>query len=214
MPMQIKIAIADDHPLVIKGLHNVLSSYPHIHLVGTYPNGRLLLEGLATQTPDVLLLDIQLPGKTGDELAPVILRKYPSIRILTLTNFDNSLHANNMLRQGVHGYLLKSADEEVLIQAIETVHNGGTFIQESVKEKLHRLDLRIIKAVSHKSTITLREKEILQLLVDGYTSQEIANRLFLSMRTVENSRAKIMLKLNVKNTAALIKEALRVGLAN
>jgi DNA-binding NarL/FixJ family response regulator len=212
--LQIRIAIADDHPMVIKGLENMLSTYPHIAIAGTYLNGVLLMEGLQHQTPDVLLLDIQLPGKNGDELAPLILKKYPTIRILTLTNFDSTLHASNMLRQGVHGYLLKNADETVLIQAIETVYRGETFLEESMKEKLHDLNIRITKAVSSKSTLTQREREILQLIVDGLTSQEIAKTLFLSQNTVENCRASIMLKMDAKNVAALIKKALREGLAH
>jgi DNA-binding NarL/FixJ family response regulator len=213
-PMQIKVAIADDHPMIIKGLQNMLATYPHIHLIDTYLNGSLLMEGLTKQIPDVLLLDIQLPGKTGDELAPVILKKYPAVRILTLTNFDSTLHASNMLRQGVHGFLIKNADETVLIEAIETVYRGETFLEDSMKEKLHDLNIRITKAVSSKSMLTPREKEILQLIVDGLTSQEIAEKLFLSQNTVENSRASIMLKMDVKNVAVLIKKALRNGLAH
>lgn len=212
--MHINIAIADDHPMIIMGLQNILATCPHIHLTATYPNGTLLLEGLAQHTPDVLLLDIQLPGKTGDELAPIILKKYPTIRILTLTNFDSTLHANNMLRQGVHGYLLKNTNGEILINAIETVYRGETFLEEKMKEKLHHMDTRIMKAVSNKSTLTAREKEILQLIVNGLTSPEIAETLFISLRTVNNCRAGIMLKLDVKNTAALIKKALHMGLAN
>jgi DNA-binding NarL/FixJ family response regulator len=212
--MQIKIAIADDHPMIIKGLQNMLANYPHITLTATYANGAVLLEGLRQDTPDVLLLDIQLPGKTGDELAPIILRKYPGIRILTLTNFDSTLHVSNMLRQGVHGYLLKNAEEDVLIRAIETVYRGESFLEESMKDRLHRLDIRITRTVSTKSTLTPREKEILQLIVTGDTSQEIAEKLFLSLHTVENYRTSIMLKLDVKNVAALIRKALRTGLAD
>ncbi len=212
--MEIKIAIADDHPMIIKGLQNILAAYPHISLNATYRDGIDLLEGLMHQPPDVLLLDIQLPGKTGDELAPIILKKHPEIRILTLTNFDSSLHASNMLKYGVHGYVLKSADEDVLIRAIETVYEGKIFLEEKMKEKLHRLDNRVVKAVSNKSTLTPREKEILQLIVDGLSGPEIAEALFISIRTVNNCRAGIMLKLDVKNTAALIKKALRSGLAD
>ncbi len=212
--MQINIAIADDHPMIIMGLQNILATCSHIHLIATYANGIQLLEGLARQVPDVLLLDIQLPGKTGDELAPVILKKYPDIRILTLTNFDSSLHASNMMRQGVHGYLLKNTNGDILIQAIETVYRGEIFLEEKMKEKLRQLDTRIVKAVSNKSTLTTREKEILQLIVNGLTSQEIATALFISLRTVNNCRAGIMLKLDVPNTAALIKKALHMGLAN
>jgi DNA-binding NarL/FixJ family response regulator len=212
--MQIKIAIADDHPMIIKGLQNILAAYPHICLIATYRDGTELLEGLMLQQPDVLLLDIQLPEKTGDELAPIIVKKHPGVQILTLTNFDSSLHASNMLKCGVRGYVLKSANEDILIRAIETVHKGEIFLEEKMREKLRRLDTRIVKAVSNKSTLTAREKEILQLIVDGLSGPEIAEALFISIRTVNNCRAGIMLKLDVKNTAAMIKKALRSGLAD
>jgi len=209
--MNIKIAVADDHPMIIKGLQNMLSSYHHITLIGTYSNGEQLLAGLQQQLPDVLLLDIQLPGKTGDELAPVILKKYPDLKILTLTNFDSMLYVNTMLRHGVHGYLLKNTDEEVLIKAIETVYNGGQFLEPEMKEKMQQMT-KLQKENYSKVALTLREKQILQLIVNGNTSQEIVEKLFLSINTVNNYRARIFDKLDVNNMAELIKKALTLGL--
>jgi len=212
-PTDIRIAIADDHPMMIQGLAHVLLRYPHIRLAGTFLNGTELLAGLEEGTPDVLLLDIQLPGKTGDELAPLILKKYPELKILTLTNFDSTLYANNMMKHGVHGYLLKTADEKVLIKAIETVFHGDIFIEESMRSRMQQIDHKIRKAVSSKSSLTPREKEILQLLVNGDTCPEIAEKLYLSTGTVENYRVSILLKLDAKNTAALVSKALKLGLA-
>ncbi len=212
--MNIRIAIADDHPMIIKGLKNTLSSYPNMELTGTYANGKELVKGLQEAEPDVLLLDIQMPGKNGDELAPVILRKYPNIRILTLTNFDSTLYVTNMLRHGVHGYLLKTTEEDVLIEAIETVYQGKEYIEPAMREKMQQLAIRINKTVTSKSALTPREKEILQLIVDGLTSPQIAEKLFLSLHTVENYRLSILLKMDVTNTAQLVKKALRHGLAD
>lgn len=210
----IRIAIADDHPMIIGGLENILSRYPHIILTGTYNNGNSLLDGLKQDgEPDVLLLDIQLPDITGDELTPLILKKHPGVRILILTNFDSALYVNNMLRRGVHGYLLKTSEKEVLIQAIETVFQGGSYIEARLLEKIQQLEEREQKAVSSKSTLTNREKEILQYIVNGETCPEIAEKLFLSVNTVENYRVRILVKLEVKNTAALVKKALTLGLA-
>jgi len=210
--MNIKVAIADDHPMIIDGVQTLLSNYDHITLSGSYTNGAALLEGLLHAIPDVLLLDIQLPDITGDELAPVILKRYPGIRILTLTNFDSSLYANNMFKRGVHGYLLKTAKKEVLIEAIEKVYSGGTFIENAMKEKIEQLDFKIKKTVFSKTSLTPREKEVLQLIVNGATSQDIADNLFLSISTVINYRTSIMLKLDVNNTATLVKKALTWGL--
>src|ERR1700744_6434281 len=122
--MNINISIADDHPMMIQGLQHLLAHYPHITLLGAYLNGEELLHGLQATVPDVLLLDIQLPGQSGDELAPILLKKYPGLRILILTNFDSALHVNTLFRHGVHGYILKSAEEKMLITAIETVYKG------------------------------------------------------------------------------------------
>jgi DNA-binding NarL/FixJ family response regulator len=211
--MNIKIAIADDHPLVINGIKNILPLYPHLELSGTYTNGTTLLQGLELQVPDVLLLDIQLPGQTGDELTPVILQKYPDLKILALTNFDSPLYANTMFTRGAHGYLLKTADNETLIEAIETVYEGQLFIEPTMKDKMEQASYKIKKALSTKFSLTTREKEILQLIVDGCTTAHIGSLLFLSAKTVENYRSNIMIKLDVNNTASLVKSALKSGLA-
>lgn len=210
--MTINISIADDHPIVIKGLRNTLADYPHIVLKGTYPNGTRLLEGLEQETPDILLLDIQLPGKTGDELVPIILKKHPELKILVLTNFDSPLYVNNMLRLGVHGYLLKTTEEELLIDAIEAVYNGKQFIEPEMDKKMQQLAVRVKKSVSSRFTLTAREKEVLQFIANGDTNAEIAEKLFLSYHTIENYRISLLLKLDVKNTAMLIKKALLMGL--
>ncbi len=211
--MSIRISIADDHPLVVNGLQNILPMYPHIELIGTYPNGAALLKGLEIALPDVLLLDIHLPDRLGDELVPVILKKYPDLRILTLTNFDSTIYVNTMFAHGVKGYILKTAENELLVQAIETVHKGEEFLAPSMKEKMQHVASKIKKAFSSKASLTPREKEILQLIVDGCTNPEISQKLFLSIKTVDNYRTNIMMKLDVNNAAALVKKALKMGLA-
>lgn len=210
--MKIKVAITDDHPLVINGLRNMLHQHPHITVTATYLNGDALLHGIKEDMPDVLLLDIQMPGKTGDELAPLLLKKYPGLKIIALTNFDSTLYANNMLKVGAYGYVLKSAEEKVIIQAIETVYNGDRFVEDSMKAKMEQLEQKIANTVFAKCSLTPRETDILKHIVNGETSQQIANTLFLSLRTVENYRLNIQLKLDVKNTAMLVKRALQMGL--
>lgn len=211
--MQIRIAIADDHPMVIDGLQKMLSDYSHIMLIGTYLNGTELLIGLEKAIPDVLILDIQLPGQTGDELAPIILKKYPNLNILTLTNFDSALHVSNMFRNGVLGYLLKTTDKETLVEAIETVNRGEEFIEPSMKEKVHKLSLKVKRSPSIKSNLTTREKEIIQHIVNGDTDAEISEKLFLSLNTIKHYRKCILLKMDAKNTATLVTKALKLGLA-
>lgn len=211
--MSIHIAIADDHPMIIDGLQNILPNYPDIVLKGCYKNGNALLDGLQTFLPDVLLLDIQMPDLTGDELAPILLKRYPGLKILVLTNFDSALYANNMFKRGAHGYLLKTAENLTLVEAIRTVYEGGQYLQEHMKEKIRQMSIRDKKASFSKSTLTPRELEILQLIVNGHSAPQIAEQCFLSLRTVVNYRTSIMLKLDVNNTAMLVKKALTTGLA-
>ncbi|XZF15938.1 response regulator [Chitinophagaceae bacterium MMS25-I14] len=209
---RIKVSVTDDHPLVVNGLQTMLARHPHIQLTGSYANGDMLLNGLEEQLPDILLLDIQMPDKTGDSLLPVILKKYPGLKVIILTNFDSTLYANNMMKLGACGYILKSAEEQVIINAIETVYNGGIFMEEAMKHKIETLQDKIAKSVFSKVSLTPREKDVLQHIANGETNQEIANLLFLSVRTVENYRLNIQLKLGAKNTAVLVKTALQMGL--
>ena len=209
----IQIGIADDHPMVITGIRNMLAGNEDIAIIATYTDGIALMNGLADNQPDVLLLDIQLPGKTGDELAPLLTKKYPDMKILVLTNFDSTLHVQHMLRHGVLGYLLKTTDRDTLIAAIGNVYLGKEFIQKSLREKMESVGVRIKREVSTKSNLTPREREILQCIVNGDNSQEIADKLFLSVRTVDNYRFNILLKMDAKNIAVLVRKALESGLA-
>ncbi|MDR3679301.1 MAG: response regulator transcription factor [Flavipsychrobacter sp.] len=209
--MLIKIALADDHPIVVNGLITMLSEYSDIQLFGTYADGDALLAGLKLAQPDVLLLDIQMPGKQGDELASILHKIYPELKIIVLTNFDSVFYIQQMLQRGVKGYLLKTTDKEVLIAAIKAVYNGGEFIDDVFKSKLRHAKHKA--AGSIKLSFTSREKEVLQYIVNGLTNPEIAEKIHLSVHTVENYRDSILLKMDVSNTAALVKKAIQLGLA-
>jgi DNA-binding NarL/FixJ family response regulator len=203
----ITIAFADDHLIVIKGLQNILASIPDIDIVGTYHNGTELLDGLAHNQPDILLLDIQMPGMTGIELSAVIQKKYPSIKVIALTNVDIPVQVKKMLQQGAMGYLLKDASPETIVEAIRTVHAGEQYIQASISKRL------VSNMISpEKKQLTKREKEVLKLITEELTNQQIADQLFLSLRTVENHRNNLLQKLDVKNTAGLVKVAIQEGL--
>lgn len=204
----ISLAITDDQVIILNGLQKILADVPNIHITGIYHNGDELLEGLAKSKPDVLLLDIQMPGKTGTELAAIITKTYRNIKIIALTNVDVVAQIKKILQQGVMGYLLKDASPEKIVAAIEAVYAGEQFIQEELKQQL----LSSLSTSNTKQIVTRREKEILQLIVDEFTNQEIADKLFLSLRTVENHRNNLLQKLDVKNTAGLVKVAIQEGL--
>jgi len=207
----IKVAITDDHPMILEGLTTILSRYDSIKVIGTYSDGDELLKGISKYVPDVLLLDIQLPGKMGDELAPALLEQYPQMKILVFTNFDSNLYATKMIWQGVHGYLLKNAKEDVLVHAIESVFNGKEFIDADIRKRLDEQGVRSKRILTAKTTLSIREKEVLEQIVSGLTDQEIANKLFLGSGTVKFYRKNILLKLDAKNTAELVSKALRFG---
>lgn len=204
----INVAIVDDQVIILNGLQKILAEADHINVSALYNNGDQLLEGLETSQPDVLLLDIQMPGKSGIELAAIISKKYPAVKMIALTNVDVLTQMKQMLQKGCLGYLLKDVSPEILVNAIETVHSGQQFLNENLKKQL----LSSLSGQDDKQLITRREKEILKLILEENTNQDIANKLFLSLRTVENHRNNLLQKLNVKNTAGLVKIALQEGL--
>lgn len=204
----IKVAIADDHFIVINGIQKILSETADIVLTGTYKNGDQLLEALPKEQPDILLLDIQMPGKNGIELAGIVSKKFPAIKIIALTNVDVLVQVKRMLKQGCMGYLLKDVDPDTLTKAIYTVNAGEQFIYEELKKQL----ISNLSAAPGEKLITRREKEILQLITEEFTNPEIAEKLHISPHTVENHRNHLLQKLGVKNTAGLVKAAIEQGL--
>jgi len=210
--MSIHIAIADDHPMITDGLQHVLAAYPHIVLDAIYTTGASLMEGLTRSRPDVLLLDIQLPDTTGDKLAPEIRSRFPGVRILVLTGIDSSLYIYNMLREGASGYILKNAASAGIVKAIETVYEGRQYIGEALREKLERFNAKMKSRESLKPSLTVKEREVLELTVKGYTLEEISKMIFLGRRTVEYYRSNLLLKLDVRNMAELIRKTIEAGL--
>lgn len=204
--MIIKVAIADDHPMVVSGLQYTLGSCEGIEIMGTFGNGTELINGLREISPDILLLDIQMPDMTGNDLARIISDRYPRIGIIAVTSMNTSFHINDMLSHGCMGYVLKSAGLPVLLQAIKQVYAGRQFIDESLRQVL-------ATKKSHKlPALTRREKEVLQLIIDSHSNQEIADKLFLNLRTIETHRYNLMQKMGVKNVVDLVKSAMESGL--
>lgn len=210
---KIKVVIADDHPLAIEGLQNMLRTSSRIQISGAYENGTALLEGLPSNQPDILLLDVLLPDWKGAELAGVIGKAYPEIKIIALTSLDTPIHVRSMIKQGCKGYILKNTDSESLIDAIEEVFNGGEYIEPVLKERMLQNVLHYRYTTAGKSpNLTQREKEILKLIVEECTSQQIADKLYLSLRTVETHRFNLQKKLGVNNNVALVKIVIQMGL--
>lgn len=159
--MKIKLTIADDHPMVIKGLTGILQPHPHMEVLAAYETGKSLLQGLAMNLPDVLLLDLQLPDVQDTELVRQILTRYPDLRILIVTSVDNPYRARDLIKLGCAGYLIKSTTPETLIEAIETVYRGEEFLEPKLKDQILTAVLRSTKKNGNHSTLTKREREIL-----------------------------------------------------
>ena len=210
--MKIKVAIADDHPLVIDGLYHILGNCTDMEITGSYNNGAELLRGIAKEQPDVLLLDIQMPGKTGDELAGIISEQYPQVRILALTNQDSVYYIKTMLRRGVCGYVLKTSREEILLEAIRTVSLDKQYLPSAIQDKIAQDRMHVNETLSANPVLSRRETEVLRYIAKDFTSQEIADKLNVSKRTIDNHRVNLMLKLGVKNVAALVVKAMQMGL--
>lgn len=205
--MNIKIAIADDHPMVAEGISKMLARYPQVEITAQYPTGAALLEGLKQQQPDVLLLDIHFPDTTGNELVRIIAPQYPQLKILALTSVDNPFEVQDMMQHGCSGYVQKTIASETLVQAIETVYRGEQFLEPAIKEALVRAMLQPGHKNLQDMKLTTREQEILELICDGLTNIDIGQKLFLSHRTIENYRLTLFQKFGVNNATRLVKLA-------
>jgi DNA-binding NarL/FixJ family response regulator len=210
--MSIKLAITDDHLLVISGIKAMLAPYPHISVVYESNRAGALMAALPAIQPDVLLLDIQMPEIDGIALCKQVRKKHPAVKVIAISSFMDSHYVKQMLRNGAAGYLLKGTDPETLIRAIEQVHAGGQFLDELIRQQLVNEVISGQKRSNYEIPLTRREKEILKLIAEEYSNQEIADLLFISLRTVETHRLNLTQKLAVKNTAGLVKEAMKRGI--
>jgi DNA-binding NarL/FixJ family response regulator len=213
----IRVFLVDDHHIVRSGLHLLLSAQPDLQIVGEASNGLELLTQLPTIPADVVLLDVNMPGMDGPETARQLRTQYPDIRILALSMLDNESYIFQMLDAGAHGYLLKSSGVEEIITGVRTVAGGGQFLCTSAGlMALHKLRdgarPEPAEPTDKPGSLSRREIEVLQLISQGLTTGEVAEKLFLSKRTIETHRQNMMEKMQVKNTAALIKQAMAEGI--
>ncbi len=210
----IKILIADDHRLVIDGLLLMLAEATDIQCVGQAFNGREALDLLAATPTDVVLLDINMPELDGLECCKLINEQYPNVKVLVLSMMREASLVKAMLKLGASGFLLKNAGKDEVMDAIRKVAAGQqAYSQEVLESLLNSYAAKPVKpSNSPFPTISRREKQILQLIVDEKTTSEIAEELFISFGTVETHRRNLLLKLNARNTAGLVKAALEFDL--
>jgi len=200
----IRIFLVDDHPVVIEGIHSLLKNEKDIEWAGHAMNAQSCLGFFVNNTADVVLMDISMPGMDGVELCAIMKEKYPGIMILGLSTFNQGLYIKKMMENGASGYILKNSTKEELIKAIQIVNEGAIYFSGEVGQALKEYQKASNVVLPE---LTPREKEILQLIAEGYTNPQIAEKIFLSPFTVDSHRKNILAKLKVKNAATLIKLA-------
>lgn len=196
----IKVYITEDHPIVVDGIVSLINATDDMRMVGSALSAHECIQNIGSLMPDVLLLDINLPDKNGIDLCREILEQFPSIRIIALTGFKEYYYMQQMITSGARGYLLKNVMPDEIRDAIRAVYKGENYFCEEVKEKL--------PIAREHLFLTPREQELLRLVVEGYTNKEIASKLFLGVETINSYRKNLLLKLGVKNTAAMVKLAI------
>ncbi len=206
--MTYKIAITDDHEMVLKGIETMLSDTQKITVVGTYANANETIKNIGKDNPDVLLLDINLPDFNGIDLCKQLTKTYPNLKIIALTNFDETSFVKRMLINGAHGYLLKNTNKTELIDAIKKVAKGEQYLQLDIQKKLLFQSIGKSANTTLVIKLTRREKEVLQAISEELTTKEISEKLFISPKTVETHRMNLMNKLGAKNSIGLIKIAI------
>ncbi len=196
--MAIKVFITDDHYMVVEGIRSILQLEKNIEWLGHAMTADSCMAFLHSQQPDVLLLDINLPDKSGIDLCKEIKAKYPDIQILGLSSFNQQSYIQKMMQNGASGYVLKNASIEEIVKAIEAAMNGEIFLSDQASIAIDENKNALIPV------ITRREKEVLMLIAKGLTNKEIADKLFISTTTVDTHRKNLLAKFQVKNTASLI----------
>lgn len=208
----IKIAIIDDHPAVAEGIRSMFENHKTVMVEAVYRDGVSSLREIPKSTLEVVLLDINLPDIDGTELCRNLLIHKPDLKIIGFTSYKETAFLKKMMQNGARGFLLKNSGYDEILEAIFTVKNGEEYVQEEMKELLLKETFKRKPGRSFIPKLTRREKEILTLILDELTTQEIAAKLFISAKTVETHRLNLLQKLEVKNTAGLVKVAIEKGL--
>lgn len=202
--MKTKLFIVDDHHMVIEGLRAMLQHEPAVEYIGHACSAAECLSLLGVNTPDVILMDINMPDQSGIELCAEVLRRFPAMKILGLSTFNQMSYISRMMDSGASGYLLKNATKTEILQAIQVAMSRGRYFSREASEMMKKPD------IDEAPVLTRREIEVLQLIAEGMTASEIAVKLYISISTIDTHRKHLLAKFNVKNTAALIRLATKL----
>jgi len=209
---KIKILVVDDHAMMRDGIRALVSLYDDIEILGEASEGKEAIEKVQELAPDVVLMDIAMPGMDGLEATRRIRKKNPAVKVIIITQHDNREYILSCIKAGAAGFVPKRALGSELLAAIRAVSKGDSFLYPSAASALIKDYLQQAKGEDPYDHLTDREREILKLIAEGRTSREIAEVLFISLKTVQGHRTKIMEKLDIHKQSELIKYALRKGL--
>lgn len=209
--MTIRVLIVDDHAVVRSGLRRVLEAEDDLEVVGEAGDMRTAVFEAREQKPDVVLMDVVMPGGTGIEATPAVLQEVPEAKVLILSMQDDPLYVREAFAAGASGYVLKEAADTEVVAAVREVAGGGRYVHPALGARLVAADAEE-RARVEADPLSDREREVLRLLALGHTNQEIAGTLFLSVRTVETHRAHVMQKLRLTTRAELVRYAIDSGL--
>jgi len=204
---KINILIVDDHPMVLEGLRSLLSGIGYLQIAGIANNAFEAIDVIKNTAVQVAIVDINLPDINGIELTKKIKTEYPAIKVLAMSTFKERSYISQMIQNGASGYLVKSASKEEIEEAILTAYEGKLYLSMNINT------VDIAKQLSTQlPAISTREKEVLSLIADGLTNQQIAAQLFISLHTVESHRKNLLIKFEANNTATLIKLAVKYNI--
>ena len=212
---KIKILVVDDHAIVREGVRMILAKESDLEVVGEAGDGQQALELTERVRPDVVIMDISMPGMGGIEATQTVRARHPEVQVLALTMHEDESYVFQLLRAGAAGYVLKRAAAQDLVQAVRAAAKGEAFLYPSVARKVVEDYLRRVETGEERERydgLTTREKEILTLIAQGLSNQQIAEKLFISIKTVQTHRAHILEKLGLHDRTELVRHAIRKGL--
>jgi|SRR6267143_1178326 len=205
------VVLGDDHKIVLRGLHALLEVEPGFTVIGEATDGLRVLSQVERLKPDVLVLDLMMPGLGGFDVTRRVAKRFPKTRVVILSMYSSEAHVVEALRSGASAYVLKDASAEELVAAIHEAAAGRRYLSTPFSNERIEAYLKRPSAVDPYATLTAREREVLHLVAEGLTSSEIARRLFISPRTAESHRANLMRKLGLRSRTDLVRFALQCG---